>query len=1075
MTARNKLVAMSLVAILVLTIFSPARATETLTEGHSQPESPFSSDRVAGAASTLGASAQSGTLNDAAAGLAAGQASATVQDWLSQFGTAQVNLRMDSDFSLKDSSADVLIPLYNGERNVLFTQAGLRDHDRYFTTNLGLGHRHFLDDWMLGANVFWDATWNNVNHRYGGGLEAWRDYLKLSANGYRGISGWHQSRQHGDYDERPADGWDIRAEGWLPQHPQLGGKLMFEQYYGDEVALLSWNDRQKDPYAITTGISYTPVPLITAGIDLKNGKTGKNDTQLTLALNYQLGVPWHKQVSPDEVAAMRSLAGSRLDLVSRNNNVVLDYRKQELITLGFPAQVSGTELTEFTFSLVIKSKYGVSRIELDDAALLAAGGSVISASPTAIRLLLPAYTANAVRLSGVAYDRKGNRSNLAETLITTASARHILSLTANRTSVKADGQDTATLTLHVEDAAGHALAGEAVTLNTDGGQLSTTGGKTDSNGDMTVTLSSLRAGEFHVTAIDGGQSITHEGITFVGILSGRVLVNKTAADANGSDAVTYTVSLEDATGAPVAGQEITLSTTLGTLSAASGNTDANGKLSVTLTSTQAGEAIVKASAGDLSLTADTVTFSEQALTQSIGTSKTQARADGQDAVIYTVTVRKVDGTAVAGQTVNWSTNLGTISTPSSVTDDSGKATVTLISLEAGDAIVRAGIADTSLTAPVVEFEAVLSASLAADKTTAGADGVTAVTWTTTVKDAAGNTVAGQTINWSADLGTLAQASSVTNSNGEATTTQTSTQAGTATVTSTVGNASPVTGTVSFEAVVAAISLEAETSSAETGSTVNLTAFVVDHDGQPMQGQWVTLTTTGGTLSVSRFITDSSGKGTFTLTSSAAVSATVTATTGDYSDTADVMFEQVTLTVSASAVDSNGGNANGVVFGEKSPTYAWAGSQLKLDVTGATGDVTWSSSSPAVTVSNNVITLNNKAQSVTLTGTDTAGHTVTYTLNTTGWVKYLSTDKAAYGVAQTTCSSNGGSIMSKAVMQAVYDEWGDLYVYNGWIRQYYMTSTAYTNGSVSATNNYAFWGETGLWVRNSWATTAFACY
>lgn len=1075
MTARNTLVAMSLIATQVLTIFSPVSATETLTDEHSPPASPFSSDRVASAASTLGASAQSGSLSDTATGLAAGQAAASIQDWLSQFGTAQVNLRMDSDFSLKDSSADVLVPLYNSERNVLFTQAGLRDNDGYLTTNLGFGHRHFLDAWMLGANVFWDATWNNVNHRYGVGLEAWRDYLKLSANGYRGISGWHQSRQHEDYDERPANGWDTRAEGWLPQHPQLGGKLMFEQYYGHEVALLSWNDRQKDPYAITAGISYTPVPLITTGVDLKNGKSGKNSTQLTLALNYQLGVPWRKQVSPDEVAAMRSLAGSRLDLVSRNNNLVLDYRKQELITLGFPARLHGTELTEIAFSPVIKSKYGVSRIELDDAALVSAGGKVISASATAIQLQLPAYTNNAILLSGVAYDKKGNRSNLAETLITTASARHVLSLTADRTSVKADGQDSATLKLHVEDAAGNALAGETVTLNADGGQLSATGGTTDNNGDVTVTLSSLSAGEFHVTAIDGGQSVTHEGITFLTALSGRVLVNKTTAEANGSDTVTYTIRLEDAAGTPVTGQEITLSTTLGTLSAASGITDASGQLSVTLTSTQAGQAVVTASASDLTLTADTVTFSEQALTQNIEASKTQARADGQDSVIYTVTVKKADGTAVAGQTVTWSTDLGMISASSSVTDSSGKATVTLTSLEAGDAIVRAGIADTSLTAPVVAFEAVLNASLMADKSTASADGTTTVTWTTTVKDAAGNAVAGQTISWSANLGTLAQASSVTNSNGEATTTQTSTVAGVATVTATVGNVSPVTGTVSFEAVAASITLETETSSAETGSTVNLTAFVVDHNGQPMQGQLVTLTTTGGTLSVSQVLTDSSGKGTFTLTSSAAVSATVTATTNGYSDTADVTFEQVTLTVSASAVDSSGGNTNGIVFGEKSPTYAWTGSQLKLDVTGATGDITWSSSSSTVTVSDNVITLNDKAQNVTLTGTDTAGHTVTYTLNTTGWVKYLSTDKAAYGVAQTTCSSNGGSIMSKAVMQAVYDEWGNLYAYNGWIRQYYMTSTAYSNGTVSATNNYAFWGETGLWVKNSWATTAFACY
>ncbi|MFP2790059.1 inverse autotransporter beta domain-containing protein [Enterobacter ludwigii] len=1023
----------------------------------------------------LSTSVQNGTLNDTAVGMTASQTAATVQDWFSQFGTAQFNLRMDSRLSLKDSSADVLVPLLNGESNIFFTQVGLRDNDGYFTTNLGFGHRHLFSEWMLGANLFWDATWNNVNHRYGAGLEAWRDFLKLSANGYRGISGWHQSRQHEDYNERPADGWDVRGETWLPQYPQLGGKLMFEQYYGNEVALLSWNDRQKDPYAITVGASYTPVPLVTAGIDLKNGKSGKNDTQIMLALNYQPGVPWQKQVNPDEVAIMRSLAGSRLDLVSRNNNVVLDYRKQEMISLGFPAQVQGTELTEYSFSPVIKSKHGVSRIGLDDTALVAAGGKVISASATTIRLQLPAYANNAVRLSGVAYDKKGNRSNLAETLITTASARHILTLTADKNVAKADGTDTATLVFHVEDIVGNALVGEEVIFSTDGGQLSARRGTTDSNGNISVTLSSLSAGKFHVTAIDGNQSITHEGVTFEAVLSGRILVNKTTAEANGSDAVTYSVSLEDAAGVPVTGHDINWNTTLGTLSATSGTTDASGQLSITLISTQSGQSVVKATTGDLTLTADTVTFTEQAITQSIETSKTQAQADGQDTVTYTVTVKKADGTAVTGQTVTWSSDLGTLDTTSTVTDNNGKTTVSLTSQEAGDAIVQARIGEMSLIAPAVAFNAVLNASLTTDKSTAAADGVTSVTWTTTVKDAAGKAVIGQTVIWSADIGSLAQASSVTDSNGEATITQTSTQSGVATVSATVGGLSPVSGTVSFEAVIASVSLDADATTAETGSTVHLTASVVDHAGEPIKNQWVTLTTSGGTLNVARIMTDSNGQGTFTLSSATAITATVTATAGSVSDTANVTFEQVTLAVSASAVDSSGGNTNGIVFGGKSPTYAWAGSQLKLEVTGATGDVSWSSSSSAASVSGNIVTINEKAVSVTLTGTDTAGHTVTYTLNTTGWVKYLSTDKAAFGVAQTTCSSYGGGIMSKAVMQSVYDEWGNLYAYNGWIRQYYMTSTAFTGSVAAANNNYAFWGETGLWVKNSWATTAFACY
>lgn len=40
-----------------------------------------------------------------------------------------------------------------------------------------------------------------------------------------------------DYDERPANGYDVRAEAYLPGYPQLGGKLMYEHYQGKNVAL----------------------------------------------------------------------------------------------------------------------------------------------------------------------------------------------------------------------------------------------------------------------------------------------------------------------------------------------------------------------------------------------------------------------------------------------------------------------------------------------------------------------------------------------------------------------------------------------------------------------------------------------------------------------------------------------------------------------------------------------------------------------------------------------------------------------------------------------------------------------
>lgn len=120
---------------------------------------------------------------------------------------------------------------------------GVRHDADRLTTNIGLGHRYMYKNWLFGYNAFYDTTWNNKNAKWGAGIEAWRDYLKFSGNLYRRISGWRESSQHQDYLERPANGWDIRAEGWLPFLPQLGARLVYEHYYGDNVATGRFNER----------------------------------------------------------------------------------------------------------------------------------------------------------------------------------------------------------------------------------------------------------------------------------------------------------------------------------------------------------------------------------------------------------------------------------------------------------------------------------------------------------------------------------------------------------------------------------------------------------------------------------------------------------------------------------------------------------------------------------------------------------------------------------------------------------------------------------------------------------------
>ncbi|XTZ38025.1 inverse autotransporter beta domain-containing protein [Salmonella enterica] len=73
---------------------------------------------------------------------------------------------------------------------------------------------------------------------------------------------------------------------------------------------------------------------ITAG-----AKNGADDPRLNLGLTYRIGEPLAHQLDSSQVGAQRSLVANRLELVNRNNDVVLEYRKQTLITLQLPPDV----------------------------------------------------------------------------------------------------------------------------------------------------------------------------------------------------------------------------------------------------------------------------------------------------------------------------------------------------------------------------------------------------------------------------------------------------------------------------------------------------------------------------------------------------------------------------------------------------------------------------------------------------------------------------------------------------------------------------------------------------------------
>ena len=431
-----------------------------------------------------------------ARGWASSQASGAMTDWLSRFGTARITLGVDEDFSLKNSQFDFLHPWYETPDNLFFSQHTLHRTDERTQINNGLGWRHFTPTWMSGINFFFDHDLSRYHSRAGIGAEYWRDYLKLSSNGYLRLTNWRSAPElDNDYEARPANGWDVRAEGWLPAWPYLGGKLVYEQYYGDEVALFDKDDRQSNPHAITAGLNYTPFPLMTFSAEQRQGKQGENDTRFAVDFTWQLGSAMQKQLDPNEVAARRSLAGSRYDLVARNNNIVLEYRKKELVRLTLTDPVTGKSGEVKSLVSSLQTKYALKGYNVEATALEAAGGKVVTTGKD-ILVTLPGYrftstpeTDNTWPIEVTAEDVKGNLSNREQSMVVVQAptlSQKDSSVSLSTQTLNADSHSTATLTFIAHDAAGNPVVGLVLSTRHEGVQDITLSEWKD-NGDGSYT------------------------------------------------------------------------------------------------------------------------------------------------------------------------------------------------------------------------------------------------------------------------------------------------------------------------------------------------------------------------------------------------------------------------------------------------------------------------------------------------------------------------------------------------------------------------------------------------------------
>jgi len=264
--------------------------------------------------------------------------------------------------------------------------------------------------------------------------------------------------------------------------------------------------------------------------------------------------------------------------------------------------------------------------------------------------------------------------------------------------------------------------------------------------------------------------------------------DKYSAYADGESEIKITaLVLEE--GDPVIGGEVSFTSTIGTLSSVT-VTDAEGRATAILTSDTTGSTIVTASYDSPSgaITSQVyVNFYETPKTITVIASPNNVPADGLSESTITATVLD-NGVALEGATVNFSTDLGTLSSISEVIDVNGEATVTLTSTDAGWANIEVSYDTGNGTInnwTYVEFtETEKTISVIASPNNVPADGTESIITATVLDD--GNPLNNATVNFTTDfgtfnLGTLSFATATTDGNGQATVTLTSTDAGWANV------------------------------------------------------------------------------------------------------------------------------------------------------------------------------------------------------------------------------------------------------------------------------------------------------
>lgn len=231
---------------------------------------------------------------------------------------------------------------------------------------------------------------------------------------------------------------------------------------------------------------------------------------------------------------------------------------------------------------------------------------------------------------------------------------------------------TATYTIVLSDAGGNGIANTTVNVSSSAGSTITPTPPltTDSSGQAQFDLTASTDDTITVSALGlvttKSVAVSSDSFSFTSPAAGT--------EVNLGDSQALVVNLQSG-GSPVVGETISFSTTRGTLTAPTGNTDASGNATVSVSSANAGAAVISATTSGGVSTSLTIEFvATTPATVTVQANPFTIAPNDQSAI--TAIVRDASNNLVKNQTVNFSLDDitgGQLSVASAITDSQGRA------------------------------------------------------------------------------------------------------------------------------------------------------------------------------------------------------------------------------------------------------------------------------------------------------------------------------------------------------------------------------------------------------------------